>query len=177
MTPNCAKEPIPASVCWSWRRLQNAFSVTIFHLPRRLEDMSWRRLEDISPLEDMPSRRLQDVFKTFSRHVCKTSWRQIKCLLEISISKISKSISDKSISHVYIWQIKVNPICINWYPIIIIFISFWNSSSISILRIKISDDCLVLWNQLNSNSTLLNWWGNKNEILRNIRDKYIQINK
>ena len=57
-----------------------------------------------------------------------------------------------------------------------ICISFCNSSSISILRIKIADDCLVLWNQLNSNLTLQNRWGNKNEILRNTLDKYVQIN-
>ena len=61
----------PGNICWSsrhlqdmsWRRLQHVFSVTIFHLPkrlgkrktvtlktssRRLEDMSWRRLEDRS---------------------------------------------------------------------------------------------------------------------------------
>ena len=69
--------------------------------------------------------------------------------------------------------IKVNPKFFNYYPIIMIFISFWNSSRISTLRIKISNDCLVLWNQLNSNSTLQNRWGNKNEIWCNILDKYI----
>ena len=51
----------PANICWSWRRLQdmcwrrlrNVFSVTIFRLPRRLENvledeklLRWRRLED-----------------------------------------------------------------------------------------------------------------------------------
>ena len=56
----------PANICWSWRRLQHVFSVTILRLPRRLEKVlktswrrlarrkivtlkkSWRRLEDIS---------------------------------------------------------------------------------------------------------------------------------
>ena len=52
---------------------------------------------------------------------------------------------------------------------------FCKSSSISFFRIKISDDCLVLWNQLNSNSTLQNRWRSKNEILSNILDKYIYI--
>ena len=67
----------------SWRRLQHAFSVTIFRLPRRLKTSckyflktSWRHLE----------RRLEDVFKTSSRHlgrrkivtlVLKTSWRHV----------------------------------------------------------------------------------------------------
>ena len=126
----------PANICWPWRRLQNVFRVTIFCLPRRLEnvlktswrrlpntswrhlgrrrivtlntswrrleDMCWRRLEDMSwkpledmswrPLEDMSSRRLQDVFKT--------SWRQTKCLLGISLFNRYKSLSGKSISHI-----------------------------------------------------------------------------
>ena len=53
----------PANICWSWRRLQHVFSVTILRPSRRLgrqkivtlktswrrlEDMSWRCLEDIS---------------------------------------------------------------------------------------------------------------------------------
>ena len=67
----------------SWRRLQHAFSVTIFVFQddlktswRRLANTSWRRLEDIS----------QDVLKTSWRHVLKTFWRQTKCLLGISVS-------------------------------------------------------------------------------------------
>ena len=92
----------PANICWSWRRLQHVFSVTIFRLPRRLEgrkiltlrtsskrlqdmsqrhleDMSWRSLEDMSwrRLEDMSWRRLEDMSW---RYVLKTSWRQTKCL-------------------------------------------------------------------------------------------------
>ena len=66
----------------SWRRLQYIFiSVTIFRLPRRLEDvlktcwrcfgdeklLCWRRLQE-------PSRH---VLKTSWRHVLKTSWRNI----------------------------------------------------------------------------------------------------
>ena len=47
----------PANICWSWRRLQNVFSVTILRLPRHLENIS------------------QDVLKTSWRHVLKTSWR------------------------------------------------------------------------------------------------------
>ena len=64
----------------SWRRFQHVFSVTIFRLPRRLENIlkasckdvlktscntSWRRLQDV--LEDkilLCWRHLEDVFKT-----------------------------------------------------------------------------------------------------------------
>ena len=65
----------PANICWSsrrlqdmsWRRLQHVFSITILRLPRRLEDMPWRCLEDIS------WRRLQDVSeanKIFAGDIC-----------------------------------------------------------------------------------------------------------
>ena len=85
----------PPNICWSWRRLQHVFSVTILRLPRRLEDVlktswrrpaktfwrrledvlktSWRRLEDV--LEDMSWRRIEDVLKMSWRHVLKTSQR------------------------------------------------------------------------------------------------------
>ena len=45
----------------SWRRLQHVFSVTVLRLPRRLQDVlkkSWRRLAKTS------WRRLEEVFKT-----------------------------------------------------------------------------------------------------------------
>ena len=86
------KASIPANICWSWRRLQHVFSVTISRLPRRLEDVlqrhfadvlktpwrrlrrrkivtlktSWRRLDDMSwrRLEDMPWRPLKDFMET-----------------------------------------------------------------------------------------------------------------
>ena len=117
---------IPANIYWSlrrlenilqdmsWRRFQNVFSAKIFRLPRRLENvledqklLCWRRLEDVFKMssrrfQGMFSRCIQDVFKTCLQHVLKTSWRQTKCLLEISASKKSKSVSDKSISHLYI---------------------------------------------------------------------------
>ena len=76
----------PANICWSWRRLQHVFSITIFCLPRCLEDVlqmrpSWRCLEDVLKtsrkmsrrrleymswrrLEDMSSRHLEGVFET-----------------------------------------------------------------------------------------------------------------
>ena len=91
------KQNIPANICWSSRRLQHVFSVTIFRLPRRLEDAlktsrkmswrrlgrqkivtlktSWRRLEDMSwrRLEDMSWRCLEDVLernKMFTGDIC-----------------------------------------------------------------------------------------------------------
>ena len=96
----------------SWRRLQHVFNVTTLRLPRRLEDAlnppcqdvlktSWRRFQDLS----------QDVFKTSWRHVLKTSWRHIlicvfktsrrqaKFLLVISVSNKSKCVSNKSLFH------------------------------------------------------------------------------
>ena len=74
---------IPATICWSWRRLQDmswrhfqhVFSVTILRLPRRFEDVlktSWRRLAKTS------WRHLEDVFKT-SR---KSSSRRLQDVLE-----------------------------------------------------------------------------------------------
>ena len=66
---------LPANICWSWASLQNFFSVTIFRLPRRLEDVlkmsckyvlkkSWRRL----------GRWKIVMLKTSWRHVLRTSW-------------------------------------------------------------------------------------------------------
>ena len=102
---SCTKANNPANICWSsrrlqdmsWRRLQYVFSVTIFRLPRRLEDISqdalktswrrlgrreivtlktcWRRLEDMSwkCLEGMSWRYLEDM-----------SWRCLQNVLETS---------------------------------------------------------------------------------------------
>ena len=68
----------PANICWSsrrlqvmsWRRLQHVFSVKILRLPRRLEDVSRRRLEDVLKTFSRPlERRLEDIFKTSSRRL------------------------------------------------------------------------------------------------------------
>ena len=61
----------PANICWSWRRLQHVFSVTILRLPRRPGDVvktSWRRLED--------------VLKTFLHDVSKISWKRLEDVLK-----------------------------------------------------------------------------------------------
>ena len=61
----------------SSRRLQNVFSVTIFRLPRRLQGVFGRSLQDV--LEDVKLlrwRRVEDFFKTYLEDVLKTSWRR-----------------------------------------------------------------------------------------------------
>ena len=169
----------------SWRHLQHIFSVTILRLPRRLEDvlkLSWRRLAKTiwrhlgrrkiitwrtswRHLEDMSWRRLENVLKTYLEDVLRTLWRQTKYLLGISVSNKSKCASNKSIfQNLYLTILT---------RIISIFVLFGNWSSLSILRIKISNDCLVSWNQLNSNSTLQKNWGKKNEFLSNKLHKHI----
>ena len=67
---------------------QDVFSVTIFRLPRRVEDVLKTCLED--------------VLKACLEDACKTSWRQTKCFLKLSVSK-SKCVSNESgISQIYI---------------------------------------------------------------------------
>ena len=72
--------PYPANICWSSGRLQDVFSVTILRLPRRLEDVMWRRLgrrkivalnTSSRRLEDMSWRRLENI-----------SWRRRQDVLE-----------------------------------------------------------------------------------------------
>ena len=168
----------PANIC-----LQHVFSVTILRLPRRLEDVLQRRFEDVLKTSCKTSWRrlgrqnivtLRHVLKTSWRHVLKTFWRHVlktssrshvekqkvywgylylkKCKCVSNKSVFPKSISDET---------KANRKRINLNQIISIFVFFLNSSSISISRIKTYDDCSVLWNQLYSNSTLQNTWGNK----------------
>ena len=57
---------------------------------------------------------LEHVLKTFLADIFKTSWRQKKCLLGISISNKSKCVSKKSIFHKSISdESKANLKCIN----------------------------------------------------------------
>ena len=109
----------------SWRRLQYVFSVTVSHLPRRLEDLlqdvcktssrhlgrrkivtlktSWRRLEDMSwrPLKDF-----METNKILTRDICIliSGFNKPKCVSNKSV--FHKSISDNS---------KANPKCINYW--------------------------------------------------------------
>ena len=57
------------------------------------------------------SRHLKDILKTCFEDIFKTSWRETKCLLGISVSNKSKCVSNKSIFHKSIsGESKVNPI-------------------------------------------------------------------
>ena len=129
------KTNVPANICWSWRRLQHVFSVTILRLPRRLEDIlqdvlktSWKTkncyaedvlktcLEDVlkTLLEDFLKACLEDVLKTYLEDVLKTLWKQTKYSQGISVSNKSKCLSNKSIFQKSISDSsKVNPKCIN----------------------------------------------------------------
>ena len=99
-----SKRAFPASICWSWRRLQQVFSIRMLRLPRRLEDVlkiscktSWRCLvrQKIVTLKtswryvlktssthlqrnnlSLP-RRLEDVLKLSWRRLAKTIWRHL----------------------------------------------------------------------------------------------------
>ena len=81
--------------------LQDVFKTSLakqFFVFQDVLKTSWRCLEDV--LEDeifLRWRRLEDVLKTCREDVFKTSWRQTKCLLGLSLSNKSKSVSDKSI--------------------------------------------------------------------------------
>ena len=125
----------------SWRSLQHVFSITTFEDVFRKTKNSYA--EGVfktywkTCLENVLKTCLEDVLKAYLEEVFKTSWRQTKCLLGISVSNKSKceSIFNKSISD----ESKANPNCINWNPTISIFVLFWNTSTISILKIKISE--------------------------------------
>ena len=132
----------PANICWSWRRLQHVFSVTILRLPRRLEDIlqdvlktssrvfktSWKTkncytedilktcLEDVLKTcpEDVLKTCIEEVLKTYLEDVLKILWRHTKFSLGISVSNKSKCVSNKSIFHKSISSnSKANPKCIN----------------------------------------------------------------
>ena len=123
----------PANICWSWRRLQDVFSVTTLRLPRRLEDI----LQDVLKTEKLL--RWRHVLKTSWRYVLMTSWRPIlktswRHVLKMSWRHIlktswrhygekqntywgpnkSKYVSNKSIFYKSISDnSKANPKCIN----------------------------------------------------------------
>ena len=128
-----------------WRRLQYAFSVTIFRLARRPEDIlqdvlktSWKTknwyaedvlktcLEDVlkTCLEDVLKTCLEEVLKTCLESIFKTSWRQKKWgylyLTNPNVCVSNKSIFHKSISSRIQGEFKI----INSNPIISIFLYF-----------------------------------------------------
>ena len=84
----CLENILKTSCKTSWRRLGRRKIIALKRYWSRLEDMSWRRLEDIS------------------WRCLRTSWRQTKCFLKLSVSNKSKCVSNKSgISQIYIWRI------------------------------------------------------------------------
>ena len=115
----------------SCRCLENVFSVTIFRLPRRLE------------------RRNIITLKTSWRHVLKTSWRRLRDKQNVYweylyLTNLNLYLINPYVIYLYLTnrgESKLHSIQIN--PIISIFFLSWNSS-ISIFRIKISDDYLVV---------------------------------
>ena len=103
---------------------------------------SWTCLEVVLKkyLEHVLKTCLEDALRTCFKDVFKMSWRKAKCLLGMFVSNKSKCVPNKSIFHKSTSdESKVNPTYINWNPIISIFVLFWNTSSISILRIKIAE--------------------------------------
>ena len=113
----------------SWKRLQDVSQrrkiVSLKTSSRRLEDISWKRLEELS------WRRLEDMSWRPYREKQNTYWGCNK----------SKYISDKSIFLKSVsGNSKANPKRINYNTITSPFLLFWDSRSISIVRIEISDD-------------------------------------
>ena len=114
----------------SWRplarRLEDALKDEKLLRSRRLAKTSWRRLEDVfKTSRKTSSRRLgrrkivtlkvcwRHILKTYLEDVFKTSWRQTKCLLVISVSNKSKCVSNKSMFHKSISdKSKANPKCV-----------------------------------------------------------------
>ena len=146
--------------------LQDVFSVTSLRLPKCLEEI----LQDVLKTSRKTKNcYAEDVLKTPWRHVLKTSWNHVlmtswrhswRCLENMSW----RHYEDKQNTY---WR-NVYPTNLNVYVTNFYFINlyltilrriqnalnkthhsnippiFWNSSSISISRIKISDDCLEL---------------------------------
>ena len=127
----------------SWRRLEDVLKISC--------KTSWRRLEDVFKTSwETKSCYAEDVLKTSWRNVLKKSWRHVLKLYWRHILRTSlRHYGDKQKSYwgylyltnlnVYLTSLYLTNL-INQNPIISLFLLFWNSSSISILRIKISDD-------------------------------------
>ena len=80
-----------------WRRLEDVFSVTVFCLPRRLQDV-WIRLQGMIArrLTNTSWRRLEDVLR---RRIAKTSWirlgRRKIVSLKTSLWRLEDVLDDK----------------------------------------------------------------------------------
>ena len=76
----------PANICWSWRRFQNVFTVTILRLPRHLKD------------------------------ILKTSWKTKKCYAEDVLKTSSWHLGDKqNFCWEYLYLTSLNLYLINLY--------------------------------------------------------------
>ena len=81
----------------SWRRLQHVFSVKNFYLPRPLEDVLQIRLKDLLKTSCRNlTRRLEDVFKTswgrLGRLLKKLlRWRRLQDVLKTCLEAVSKT--------------------------------------------------------------------------------------
>ena len=111
----------------SWRRLQHVFSVTILRLPRRLEDVLRRRLEDVLKTFSRPlARRLEGIFKMSSRRLgrrkivtLKTSSRRLEDMSWRRLEGISwrrlQDVSEANKSNLYLTNLNVylTNLCLN----------------------------------------------------------------
>ena len=117
------------------------------------------------------------LLKTSWRHVLKTSWRHYREKQNaywgyLYLTNLNVYLTNLYLTNLHLTILRrIQNALSRTHHFNICLI--WNSSSISISRIKISDDCLMLWNQLNSNSTLQERRDNKNEFLSNILHKHI----
>ena len=111
----------PANIYWSWRRLKHVFSVAIFCLPRHLKDVlktSWRHL----------AKRLEDVLKTCLEDDLRKSWKPTNLnvhIFDLANLHLTNLTNLRRIQNALIWTQ--------------ILFSSWNTSSISILKTKISE--------------------------------------
>ena len=110
------------NICWSCRRLQHVFIITIFRLPKCLEDVwktfcktFWRRLEDVLEGEKLLRwRRVlktswRNVLKMSWRHVLKTSWRHYGGKQNVSwqyLYLINPNVYLTNLCFIYIWQME-----------------------------------------------------------------------
>ena len=156
--------------------LFNTSSTSLFFVFQDvLEDeklLQWRRLQDIlktclegvlkACLEDVLKICLEDVLKSYLEDVSKPSWRQKNG--DLHLTNVNVYVTNKSIFHKSIFdESKANPKSLTrtqWFQYSSSFeiqaaFLFWE------WKFLMTVWCCLL-NQLNSNSTLQNRWGNKN---------------
>ena len=136
---NTSWRPLKVILKMSWRDVLKTSS-------RRLEEV-WK-----TRIEDLLKTCAENVLRKFLEDVLKTLWRKTKYFLGTSASNKSKCASNKSIFHKYIsGKSKANLKCINKNLIISVLVLFWNSSTISILRLKrlmTAWCCKISWIQI-----------------------------